>query len=192
MYLCDNYDSTHCLILERQVTKYLGMTVHTLSLFSFHIHKSAKGRFPKITSVVTVYINGRCRGLGWNSDVGVWSPAPLDGTWLGVGSSPRESSLRRGLSGQVLINRTNILMGKEQETDTDAGGRGRPQADGRGRPREEPTRPNPACNPAPDGIDACIFRLGLWGLPGCLGAPTQKTTKASLLSPRGGAGWGGL
>ena len=87
---------------------------------------------------------------------------------------------------QVLINRTNILMAKEQETDTDAGGRGRPQADGRGRPREEPTRPNPACNPAPDGIDACSFRLGLWGLPGCLGAPTQKTTKASLLSPRGG------
>ena len=74
MYLCDNYDSTHCLILERQVTKYLGMTVHTLSLFSFHIHRSGKGRFPKITSVVTVYINGRCRGLGWNSDVGVLIP----------------------------------------------------------------------------------------------------------------------
>ena len=31
---------------------------------------------------------------------GSWSPTPLDGTWLGVGSSPRESSLRRGCQGR--------------------------------------------------------------------------------------------
>lgn len=76
-------------------------------------------------------------------------------------------------------------MAKEQqETDTDAVGRRRPQADGRGRPREEPRPPTPVC-----------LRFKPWsvGPSQHLGAPTQKTTKASLLSPgrRGGGGEGG-
>ena len=37
---------------------------------------------------------------------------------------------------------------------------------------------------------ACGLSLGLWGSHGRLGAPTRKTTKASLLSPGRGR-WGG-
>lgn len=137
MYLCDNYDTTQCLILGRQVTKYLCMTVHTVSLFLFHMHRSQIGQFAKITSIVTVHINGRCHGLAWNSDVGVLNPSTSGVHW--------GNQVKKRLSGKVLINRTNVLMAKEQETDRDAEGRRRPQADGRGRPREEPRPPTPVC-----------------------------------------------
>ena len=70
-------------------------------------------------------------------------------------------------------------MAKELETDTDAEGRRHPYAEGRGRPQEEPRPPTPVClRFKPWSVGPRLHRLG---------APTQKTTKAFLLSLGRGA-----
>lgn len=181
MYLCDNYDTTQCLILGRQVTKYLCMTVHTVSLFLFHMHRSQIGQFAKITSVVTFHINGRCHGIAWNSDVGVLNPSTSGQDLTGSRVLTEEIKLRRGCQGRSWStgltswwpknNRRQIQMQREDGAlrRTAEGGLGR------NRGRQPPS--------------ACGLSLGLWGRHGASGHPHRRPQR-HLFFPRGGGGGG--
>lgn len=146
------------------------MTVHTVSLFSFHIHRSQRGQFPKITSIVTVHINGRCHGLGRNSDVGVLSPRTSGQDLTGSRVFTEGIKIRRGCQGRSWWqkNRRQIQMQREDSTLT----RTAEGSPGRNRGRRPPS--------------ACGLSLGLWGQGSTDSGHPHRRPRRHFFFPRGG------